>query len=58
MGHRIEYAAECKINRKDFGMRFDMMLDGQFVVSNEVQINIEGEIVEVPETEGAAATAG
>ena len=58
MGHRIGYAAEGKINRKDFGMRFDMMLDGKFVVSNDVQINIEGEIVEVQETEGAAATAG
>jgi hypothetical protein len=27
-------------------MRFDAMLDGKFIVSNEVQINIEGEIVE------------
>ena len=58
MGHRIGYAAEGKINRKDFGMRFEMMLDGKFVVSNDVQINIEGEIVEVPETESAAVTAG
>ena len=46
MGHRIGYAAEVQINRKDFGMRFDAMLDGKFIVSNEVQINIEGEIVE------------
>ena len=46
MGHRIGYAAETKINRKDFGMQFDMMLDGKFIVSNEIQINIEGEIVE------------
>lgn len=46
MGHRIGYAAETKINRKDFGMRFDMMLDGKFIVSDEIQINIEGEIVE------------
>jgi polyisoprenoid-binding protein YceI len=46
MGHRIGYAAEVQINRKDFGMRFDAMLDGRFIVSNEVQINIEGEIVE------------
>src|SRR5207302_8639365 len=44
MGHRIGYAAETKINRKDFGMSFDMMLDGKFIVSNEIQINIEGEI--------------
>ena len=27
-------------------MQFDMMLDGKFIVSNEVQINIEGELVE------------
>src|SRR6266566_432879 len=46
MGHRIGYAAEGKINRKDFGMRFEMVLDGRFVVSNEVQISIEGEILE------------
>jgi polyisoprenoid-binding protein YceI len=53
MGHRIGYAAETKINRKDFGMNFDAMLDGRFVVSNDIQINIEGEIVEAQE---AAAT--
>jgi len=46
MGHRIGYAAETTINRKDFGMRFDMALDGKFIVSDEIQINIEGEIVE------------
>jgi polyisoprenoid-binding protein YceI len=49
MGHRIGYAAETKINRKDFGMSFDMMMDGKFIVSNEVQINIEGELVEAPD---------
>jgi polyisoprenoid-binding protein YceI len=47
MGHRIGYAAETKINRKDFGMSFDAMADGKFVVSHEIQINIEGELVEV-----------
>lgn len=57
MGHRIAYAAQGQVNRKDFGMRFEMMLDGKFIVSNEVQINIEGELVEAPETE-AAGTAG
>jgi hypothetical protein len=39
-------------------MRFDAMLDGRFIVSNEVQINIEGEIVEAAdepaEKQGAA----
>jgi polyisoprenoid-binding protein YceI len=53
MGHRIGYAAEGQINRKDYGMRFEMMLDGKFIVSNEIQINIEGELVEAPETEAA-----
>src|SRR5689334_7129247 len=46
MGHRIGYAAQTKINRKDFGMSFEAVLDGKFVVSNEIQINIEGEILE------------
>ena len=49
MGHRIGYAAQTEINRKDFGMRFDAVRDGRFIVSNEVQINIEGEVVEVKE---------
>ncbi len=57
MGHRIGYAAETQINRKDFGMSFDAVLDGRFIVSNEIQINIEGELVEanVPAKTGAAA---
>jgi polyisoprenoid-binding protein YceI len=46
MGHRIGYSAEGKINRKDFGLAFDMMLDGRWIVSNEVEIFIEGEFVE------------
>ena len=58
MGHRIGYAAEGQINRKDFGMRFDMMLDGRIIVSNQVQINIEGELVEVEESQKAAAATG
>src|SRR2546429_8988289 len=57
MGHRIGYAAQTQINRKDFGMRFDMMMDGKFIVSNEVEINIEGELVEVEEKEPAKTTA-
>jgi len=57
MGHRIGYAAEGQINRQDFGMRFEAMLDGKFIVSNEIQINIEGELVEaVEEGEKAAAS--
>jgi polyisoprenoid-binding protein YceI len=54
MGHRIGYAAEGKINRQDYGMKFDMKLDGKFIVSHDIQINIEGELVEAP----AAETAG
>jgi hypothetical protein len=46
MGHRIGYAASGQIDRKDFGMKFEMMLDGKFIVSNEIQINVEGELVE------------
>jgi polyisoprenoid-binding protein YceI len=53
MGHRIGYAAETKINRKEFGMSFDAMLDGKYIVSHEVQINIEGEFVEVEAKEPA-----
>jgi polyisoprenoid-binding protein YceI len=49
MGHRIAYAAETKINRQDFNMKFDAMLDGKFVVSHDIQINIEGELLEVQE---------
>ena len=61
MGHRIGYAAETKINRKDFGMNFNPVLDGKFVVSDEIAINIEGELLEAadepamkPEQEAAA----
>jgi len=46
MGHRIGYSAEGQINRKDFGLTFNMMLDGKWIVSDEVQIIIEGEFVE------------
>jgi polyisoprenoid-binding protein YceI len=53
MGHRIGYAAETRINRKDFGMRFEAILDGKLIVSNEISINIEGEILEVHATEPA-----
>ena len=56
MGHRIAYSATTKINRKDFGLTFNMMLDGKFVVSDEISIAIEGELVE--QQEEAAAEAG
>ena len=54
MGHRIAYGATAKINRKDFGLSFSMMLDGRLVVSEEIQITIEGELVEQKESADAA----
>jgi len=57
MGHRIAYGATTKINRKDFGLGFSMMLDGRMVVSEEIQITIEGELVEQKEA-ATAETAG
>ena len=55
MGHRIAYGATSKINRKDFDLKFSMVLDGRLVVSEEIQIMIEGELVEQQEP---AETAG
>lgn len=55
MGHRIGYAASGRINRKNFGMNFSPVLDGKFVVSNEIDINIEEELVEAVESEAGAA---
>jgi polyisoprenoid-binding protein YceI len=53
MGHRISYGAEGEINRKDFGMTFNMLVDGRWIISEEVQIFIEGELVErKPEQSG------
>ena len=49
MGHRIAYSATSKINRKEFGLSFNAVLDGRLVVSEEIQIQIEGEIVEQKE---------
>jgi polyisoprenoid-binding protein YceI len=54
MGHRIGYAAEGQILRRDFGMAFDMLADNRLVVGQEVKITIEGELVEVPAAVGAA----
>ena len=46
MGHRIGYSARTQIDRNDFGLAFDFMRDGRLVVSKEIQIEIEGELVE------------
>jgi polyisoprenoid-binding protein YceI len=55
MGHRIAYGATTKINRKDFGLSFNAILDGRLVVSEEIQIMIEGELVDQPETADASS---
>ncbi len=57
MGHRIAYSAEGQINRKDYGLTMDMVLDGRFVVGNEVKIQIEAEIVEQKAEEQKQQTA-
>ena len=49
MGHRIAYSGEGTINRKDFGMTFNALMDGRWVVSDEVQILLEGEFIEKPD---------
>ncbi len=49
MGHRMAYSAEGEINRKDFGLTFNMMLDGRWIVSDEIKINVEVELVEKQE---------
>jgi polyisoprenoid-binding protein YceI len=56
MGHRIAYGATTKINRKDFGVSLSMVLDGRVVVSEEIQITIEGELVEQKEAAEAASS--
>ena len=53
MEHRIAYSASGQINRTE--LSFTVMLDGRFVVSDEIQIMIEGELVEQQEP---AETAG
>jgi polyisoprenoid-binding protein YceI len=55
MGHRIAYGATTKINRKDFGVNLNMVLDGRLVVGEEIQITIEGEIVEQKDAAETAA---
>jgi hypothetical protein len=50
MIHRIPYGASSQINGKEFGLTFNMMLDGRFAVSDEIQISLEGGLVEQQET--------
>ena len=55
MGHRIGYGAETRINRKDFGLNIDMLLDGRLVIGDEIQITVQGELIETAD-EPAKAT--
>jgi polyisoprenoid-binding protein YceI len=57
MGHRIGYNATGKINRRDFGVTLNVVLDGRFVVSDEIQISIEGELVEKTEVTADSSSA-
>jgi polyisoprenoid-binding protein YceI len=54
MGHRIAYSAHTQINRKDFGLNFNMVLDGKMIVSEQIQIAVEGELVEQKEPAGTS----
>lgn len=54
MGHRIGYSGHAKINRRDFGLTFSPVLDGRLVVSDEINIMLEGELIE--QVEQASAT--
>jgi polyisoprenoid-binding protein YceI len=56
MGHRVSFGAEGEINRKDFGMEFDMLADNRLVVSHEIKIFVEVETVE-QQAPAEAATA-
>lgn len=49
MGHRIAYSATGQLKRKEFGLTFNPVLDGRFVVSDDIKISIEVELVEQPE---------
>jgi polyisoprenoid-binding protein YceI len=56
MGQRIGYGADTQIQRKDFGLNVDMLLDGRLVIGNEVQITIQGELLEAAEDTAGAPT--
>jgi polyisoprenoid-binding protein YceI len=57
MGHRMAYSAEGEINRKDFGLTMNMLVDGRWMVGDEVKIAIELELVEQKEEAAAGASA-
>jgi polyisoprenoid-binding protein YceI len=52
------FSATTKINRKDWGLTWNVALEtGGFLVSDDVKINIEAEIVKQPEAQPVAAVA-
>jgi hypothetical protein len=55
-GIRVGYGAETQIQRKDFGLNVDMLMDGRLVVGNEIQITIQGELVETADEPAGAAS--
>ena len=55
MGHRIAYSAEGEIDRREFGLTMNMLLDGRWVVGDQVAIMIELELVEQKEEQPAQA---
>src|SRR5579859_1369505 len=57
MGHRMAYSAEGEINRKDFGLTMNMLVDGRWIVGDEVKIAIELELVEQKQEAAAGARA-
>jgi polyisoprenoid-binding protein YceI len=57
MGHRVAFSAEGEINRKDFGLTMNMLVDGRWVVGDEVKIAIELELVEQEQKAAVAASA-
>jgi polyisoprenoid-binding protein YceI len=57
MGHRVAYSAEGEINREDFGLTMTMLVDGRWLVGDEVKITIELELVEQQQEAAAVASA-
>jgi polyisoprenoid-binding protein YceI len=54
MGHRMAYSAEGEIDRREFGLTTNMMLDGRWVVGDQVAIMIELELLEEKQEQPAA----
>jgi hypothetical protein len=48
---------EEQINRKDFGMNFDLLADNRLVVGHEIKLYVEVEVVEVAADAPTAAAA-